>query len=79
MSLTGVLRPPPLTLGLAFVVSGNASLSSWPLTFGLTVLEGGSPRVLGEKPSSTGEAAGTPRLGLVCAHRAGLAGLETIH
>lgn len=35
--------------------------------------------MLGEQPTSTGEAAGTPRLGLVCAHGAGLARLETIH
>lgn len=54
------------------------SLSSWPLTFGLAVLEGGGTRVFGEQPASTGEAAGPPRLGLVCAHRAGLARLEPI-
>lgn len=52
--------------------------SSWCLTFGLTVLKRGSTRVLGEQSPSTVEAAGAPRLGLVCAHRAGLARLETI-
>lgn len=54
------------------VVSGRA------MHFGLAVLERGGTRVFGEQPASTGEAAGSPRLGLVCAHRAGLARLEPI-
>lgn len=48
------------------------------LTFGLAVLEGGPALVLGEQPPSAGEAAGAPRLRLVRAHGAGLAGPEAI-
>lgn len=48
------------------------------LTFGLTVLEGGSALVLGEQPPSAGEAAGASGLGLVRAHRACLAGSEAV-
>lgn len=46
--------------------------------FGLTVLEGGCALMLGEQPPSAGEAACAPRLGLVGAHGAGLAGPETV-
>lgn len=56
----------------------NVPAQLWRLTFGLAVLEGDHALVLGEQPPSAGEAARAPRLRLVRAHWAGLAGPEAI-
>lgn len=48
------------------------------LTFGVTVLEGDCPLVLGSEASATGEAQGSSCFGLIGATWAGLAGLKSI-
>lgn len=50
----------------------------WGLTFGVTVLKGDSPLVLGGEAAPAGEAEGAAGLGLVGAAGTRLAGLEAI-
>lgn len=73
LRLIGAHRTADAPVGGSIVVVARRAMY-----FGLTVLERGSTSVFGEQPTSTGEAACSPRLGLVCAHRAGLARLEPI-
>ena len=65
-------------LGLLWGPGGRPSGVSGPLTFGITVLEGDGPLVLGGEAPTTREAQGPPSFRLVGATWTRLAGLEPI-